>query len=194
MGTQVCFTADDKLLKIIDDLAERIERSRSDTVNLLLWLVTQSIKDKKPSGLGELVLSVSGGSAATFGTEPRQPPLTLPPLPKGEVDMEILKRRWQSVLQDLWGKHDPQIRGFFIDDKLRIFYIVKELAAEIAPGLTRQTLTAINEQLEAVKVELEVEITKTDEGIAPSDLKVREQPLEHPGFDPVRIAKRVLWL
>jgi hypothetical protein len=193
MGTQVCFTADDKLLKVIDDLAENIERSRSDTVNLLLWLVTQSIKDKKPSSLGELVLSVSAGTATTFRTEPRQPPLTLP-LPQVKVDMETLKVRWQRTLQDMWGIHDPEVRGFFIDDKLTVFYIVKELASSVTPSLVRQTFAAINEQIEAVKIDVETEIIKTNEGIEASPAKVHEQRLENVEFDPVRIAKRVIEL
>jgi hypothetical protein len=195
MGTQVCFTADDKLLKVIDDLAENIERSRSDTVNLLLWLVTQSIKDKKPSSLGELVLSVSAGTATTFRTEPHQSPVTWPPpLPQVKVDMETLKVRWQRALEDLVGIHDPEVKWFFIDDERRIFYIVKELASSVTPGLTRQTFAAINEQIEAVKIEVETEIIKTDEGIAPSLSKVHEQRLENVEFDPVRIATRVIEL
>jgi hypothetical protein len=191
MGTQVCFTADDKLLKVIDDLAENIERSRSDTVNLLLWLVTQSIKDKKPSNLGELFLSVSAGTAATFRTEPHQSPVA-PPLPQVEVDMESLKVRWQRILQDFSGLGDPEFKRFFIDDKPRNFYIVKELASSVAPGLSRQTFAAVNEQMEAVKVEVEPVTTVTMGERVTSPPKVHEQRLENAGFDPIWIVKRVL--
>jgi hypothetical protein len=193
VGTQVCFTADDKLLKVIDDLAENIERSRSDTVNLLLWLVTQSIKDKKPSNLGELVIDVSAGTATTFRTEPHQSPVAPPlPLPQVEVDMETLKARWQRTLQDLSELGDPEFKRFFIDDELRIFYIVKELASSVASGLTRKTFAAINEQIEAVKVEVEVVTTVTTGERVTSPPKVHEQRLENAGFDPVWIARRVI--
>jgi metal-responsive CopG/Arc/MetJ family transcriptional regulator len=73
MGTQVCFTADDNLVSAIDDIARKIERSRSDTISTILWLAIQNIRSKQPKDFGELVQSVSGATSmttpASFGVE-----------------------------------------------------------------------------------------------------------------------------
>ena len=68
MGTQVCFTADDNLVSAIDDIARKIERSRSDTISTILWLAIQNIRSKQPKDFGELVQSVSGGISVTTPT------------------------------------------------------------------------------------------------------------------------------
>jgi predicted transcriptional regulator len=57
---QVCFTADPALVKAIDEIAKNIRRSRSDTINTILWL---AIKDKN------LVLFLRW-SSASGGTSP----------------------------------------------------------------------------------------------------------------------------
>jgi metal-responsive CopG/Arc/MetJ family transcriptional regulator len=65
MRIQVCFTADDNLVSAIDDIAKKIERSRSDTISTILWLAIQNIRSKQPKDFGELVQSVSAGTAIT---------------------------------------------------------------------------------------------------------------------------------
>jgi len=68
MGTQVCFTADDNLVSAIDDIAKKIERSRSDTISTILWLAIQNLRSKQPKDFGELVQSISGGTSVTTPT------------------------------------------------------------------------------------------------------------------------------
>jgi len=66
MTGQVGFTAEDSLVKAIDELAERISRSRSETINALLWLSVQRLKANPPQNFGELIESASAGTALTY--------------------------------------------------------------------------------------------------------------------------------
>jgi len=36
MTKQICFTADDDLAEKLDEMSEKLQRSRSDTINMLL--------------------------------------------------------------------------------------------------------------------------------------------------------------
>jgi hypothetical protein len=64
MGTQVCFTADDNLVSIVDEIAKKFNRSRSDMLNLLVWIGIQNVRAKQPQDFGEL-MSISGGTGFT---------------------------------------------------------------------------------------------------------------------------------
>jgi hypothetical protein len=64
MGMQVCFTADDNLVSIVDEIAKKFNRSRSDMLNLLVWIGIQNVRAKQPQDFGEF-MSISAGTGFT---------------------------------------------------------------------------------------------------------------------------------
>lgn len=67
-GKQVAFMAEDFLLKEIEELAKKLQRSKSDILNALIWADIQRLKSNPPETFGEL-MKISAGTAGTFNLE-----------------------------------------------------------------------------------------------------------------------------
>jgi hypothetical protein len=64
MGKQLFFSADDDLAREIDEIAKTMQRSRSDTINMLLWKQIET-STRKPMTFDDVVSS-SGGTGVTM--------------------------------------------------------------------------------------------------------------------------------
>jgi hypothetical protein len=174
MGTQVCFTADDNLVSAIDEIAKKIERSRSDTISTVLWLAIQNIRTKQPRDFGELVQSVSAGTGftapATFQVE-REFSISN----QDRVDTENLKETFKKKLQEGWDLGARiNIMKVNVNGQPRLFYNIKKLDQKITSQATVLEFISVSQDLQAVR--LKVSCSRDPTGMV-ADMTGEEKPL-----------------
>ena len=172
MGTQICFTADDKLVTAIDSIAKKMERTRADTINFLVC-----------TG----VLQVSDDATATFTTQPSQFNVAPAPLPE-KINEEALKKQWPKTLSDLLLAGDLNVKANIIQNKRRIFWIVKTINVQ----KNAVSYEAINEELDAVTITMEAEPVMQGSVMVGIISRAKEQPLINPKFNPIIVANNVM--
>jgi metal-responsive CopG/Arc/MetJ family transcriptional regulator len=173
MGTQVCFTADDNLVSAIDEVAKKIQRSRSDTISTILWLAIQSIRTKQPKDLGEL-MSISGGTGVTapagFQVE-KQFTVT----EKGSNELADLRSRFVKALdQAVSMRMSGHALAVNVKGQRRLFYTLKKLGEDVKPNSTIQTFLALSQELQPVR--LTVTMTRDPQGY-PGRVEGTEEPI-----------------
>jgi hypothetical protein len=178
MTGQIAFTAEDSLVKAIDELAERIERSRSETLNAIVWVGIQRLKANPPKNFGELIESVSAGTGATMRSEPgftqQQPRPETRPFIFGE-DQKITLPTVKETVKPLFQKTLNQAIAIGSSGRVKVFHINgrKEYILDTDPkpipilkiGETAdQTIIGIDEQMDGCQID--VTYNRNEQGTA----------------------------
>jgi hypothetical protein len=136
VGTQVCFTAEENLVAAIDEIAAKIGRSKSDTLNTLLWLAVQNMR-AQPKDFGDLLQSVSAGTATvtpvTFHVTKEfkiaGPAATLST--EDQTTLQKLQKAWRAQLEKNYAQGARQNTvEYLIGKDQRLFYVIRELESQ----------------------------------------------------------------
>jgi hypothetical protein len=92
---QLTITIDTDLSLMVDELAKKIDRNKSDTINGLLWVTMQRMSKSPPKNYGELI-SQSAGSAAVIDAQTLSEIFVKNPTLLGEVE-KLLKRHVEEA-------------------------------------------------------------------------------------------------
>jgi hypothetical protein len=136
VGTQVCFTAEENLVTAIDEIVAKIGRSKSDTLNTLLWLAIQNMR-AQPQDFGDLLQNVSAGTAAVLPAsfhvtrefKVAEPAATLSA--EDQTTLQKLQKVWRAQLEKNYAQGARQNTvEYLIGKDPRLFYVVRELGGQ----------------------------------------------------------------